>query len=401
MVTMIRGVREKLFEYTVAFRNLLLDSIVVHFFRAKPAQQVKKSVLVVKLDAIGDFILWLDSASALRRMYPPEKYWLVLLGNALWGELVTAMPLFDEYIPVDRVRFRENVRYRLEVLKSLRRRAWSVAIQPTYSRESMYGDAIIRVCGAVERIGSRGDSSNQSAVVMRISDRWYTRLLPACQNPLMELERNAEFLRAMGMQDFRAGLPVLRSNPKLPHGFEACGYAVVVPGGSRDFKQWPIERFAELCRRLHLVLGCTVIVCGSLSETNLGKRLVEMTIENGADWIEDWTGRTSLIELVAIIKGASLLISNDSSAVHIAASVGTCSFCVVGGGHFGRFVPYRLEKEATGPLPVAISHDMECFGCNFTCARKLGLGAPVMCIDRITVDDVWEKVSESFSKENR
>lgn len=389
---------KKLYELSVFIRNYLLDGIATLLLFDKGTPNDRQSVLVVRMDAIGDFVLWLDSANALRKLFPSEHYHLVLLGNALWGELVASTRIFDEYIPVKRNQFYYDIHYRFDIWKTLRNRKWDFAIHPTFSRDCLYGDAVVRVSGAAKRIGSIGDLSNQPAWLKLISNRWYTQLLPASDRPLMELERNAEFIRGLGIEDFRAGLPELVINAKLPPKFDASNYIVIVPGGSQVLKQWPVERFAELCERIHRMFGFMVVVCGSQSETVLGSRLRILAAGEDAGWIEDWTGKTSLVELATIIKGAKLLIGNDSSAVHIAAAVGTPAFCVVGGGHFGRFVPYRLEKETARPMPVAIFHQMECYGCNLKCTKALDGDVPGACILQISVDDVWEKLAEFFPK---
>ncbi|NTV48324.1 MAG: glycosyltransferase family 9 protein [Geobacteraceae bacterium] len=375
-------------------RNFICDWVMSLLPRSDTSVGIMPSILLVRLDAIGDFVLWLNAAKDLRRLYPPNRYRLVLLGNASWSELAVQLPYFDEVIPVERESLYYCFRYRIKIWKLLRSRAWAVSIYPTYSRDGSCGDAVVRVSNAAERIGSKGDLYNQPAWHRWISNRWYTRLLPASTRTIMELERNAEFMRNLGIKDFSAGMPELAVSAKLPRNFDVHNYIVVVPGGSLTLKQWPVERFAELSERIHRVLGVMVIICGSQSETVLGRRLIGLTVDQETGWMEDWTGKTSILEFVSVIKGAKMLIGNDSSAVHIAAAVGIPSFCVVGGGHFGRFVPYLLEKKTPGPLPVVIFHQMECFGCNLKCVKATGSIDAGKCIKLVTVEDVWQKIVE-------
>jgi len=56
--------------------------------------------------------------------------------------------------------------------------------------------------------------------------------------------------------------------------------------------------------------------------------------------VENLCGTTSLTELVDIISKAKLLITNDSSALHIAACLNTQTICLLMGRHYGRFAPY-------------------------------------------------------------
>ncbi|MBT4662351.1 MAG: lipopolysaccharide heptosyltransferase family protein, partial [Candidatus Marinimicrobia bacterium] len=41
-------------------------------------------VLLIRQDAIGDFVMWLDTAKEYRELYPSENNRIVLVGNAVW-----------------------------------------------------------------------------------------------------------------------------------------------------------------------------------------------------------------------------------------------------------------------------------------------------------------------------
>ena len=58
-----------------------------------------KSVLLVRLDLIGDYVLWLDSARAYRDIYPNQK--IVLCANSIWSSLAKQEPWWDEVLDVD------------------------------------------------------------------------------------------------------------------------------------------------------------------------------------------------------------------------------------------------------------------------------------------------------------
>lgn len=50
-----------------------------------------------------------------------------------------------------------------------------------------------------------------------------------------------------------------------------------------------------------------------------------------------------MLELAKLISESELLISNDTSAIHIAAAVNTHFICITNGNHYGRFFPYPNE----------------------------------------------------------
>jgi ADP-heptose:LPS heptosyltransferase len=367
----------------------------VHFGSSPQLQETRTKVLIVKLDAIGDFFLWLDSAKEFRNIFPEEKYTIVLLGNHLWVPLAKKLAYFDEVLALDRIRFEADMHYRTHLVKSIRATRFRIVVHPTYSRHFLFGDSIVRFSGAPERIGSEGDCSNILPSLKRISDRWYTRLIPATKAPLMELERNAEFLRGLGLPDFRADMPVWPAPPvQCPPLGELAGtdYYILFPGATVPLKQWPVEHFAKVARHLHRETGWTGVVCGGLGESELGDRLLllaEVPMKNLA-------GRTSLPELVSAIDGAHLLVGNDTSGIHIAASVSTPSVCILGGGHYGRFLPYRVEVEPRRPLPAVVVHRMECYRCNWQCIYHPAADDPSPCVKNISVDSVWDTVQKAI-----
>lgn len=385
----------KLYELYISIRNLLFDTALIILLHTKNQPDKKKWILIIRLDAIGDFVLWLDAATAIRKLYPQEEYNLVLLGNILWKELAENSPLFDETIFIDNNLFYFNLQYRWNIWKIIRSFKWTLAINPTFSRKFGCSDSAVRMSGATFRIGSKGDLSNQLRLQKLISNRWYTKLLPATENTLMELERNAEFVRNLGIADFKLGIPRLVIKDKLPIDFNEKNYVVIAPGASLPVKQWPIERFAELGKQIYKRFGVKIIICGSMNETVLAQKMLDSVESVSTLWIEDWTGKTSLIELASVIKGAKMLIGNDSSAVHIAAAVGTPSICIVGGWHFGRFMPYAHEGEGAGGLPIAVFEKLDCYQCNLKCINIADNRTASKCIASISVGVVMNRVLES------
>lgn len=378
--------------------NLLIDSFIIITSSPKYNSPNKKAVLIIRLDAIGDFILWLDSANALKKLFPSEKYKLVLLGNTVWKDLAVQLNIFDEHIFVDSNKLDTSFSYRFNSWKQISNQKWDYAIQPAFSRKMNCGDSAVRVSCATNRIGSSGDLSNQRKLQKLISDRWFTQLLPADSKTMTELERNAEFVRNLGLSEYTAKLPTVSFPFLLPVGFTATNYFVVLPGAGASYRQWPVTCFAELIQLVVLRTGLIPVICGSLGEKGFANYLNELSSVK----IEDWTGKTTLSQLFAIIRGCKFLIGNESAGIHIAATVGVQSFCIAGGGHWGRFLPYSVKLKPGQVAPVSIVNKMDCFCCNWKCEFPVRDGEPVRCIKHVTVDSVLKamETSEVFYSNN-
>lgn len=367
--------------FFVTVITFIFDSFVIALVRQSACTG---GVAIVYLDSIGDFILWLDAAKEFRNLYPNAK--LTLIANQIWSDVARLLPYWDEVIPLDRGKFARDPVYRFKTLKQLRLLDIESAIQTTYSREFRFGDSLIRATGAKRRIGSIGDLSNITSWQKKISDKWYSQLITAKDEPLMELQRNAEFMRGLGILDFTAGVPSLPSLADLPENLMIeKPYFIIFPGASFPGKLWPVERFGELLSKLTQPNSGIAVLCGSRQERVLCTRIID---SSGTEAL-NLAGETTLPELVEVIRRAKFLVGSDTSAVHIAAAVGTPSVCIFGGGHYGRFLPYVAESGGQ-IAPVPVVHRMDCFGCNWQCTQSHVRDMAFPCILRITVHEVFQ-----------
>ncbi len=362
----------------------MVDKVVLLFPRQSRTRPVKK-VLWVKLDAIGDFVVWLDAAKDIRKMYPPDKWEVTILGNVTWAAFAEKLSYFDAAWPLDRNKFIKNPLYRFLIMKRVRKTGFDTVVHPTFSRQFLYGDAVVRVSGAPEKIGSQGDCTNINPRRKAASDRSYTRLIPAGAGLMSELERNAEFMIGLGLEGFHPGIPSITVPTQLPFGFTARNYYIIFPGAGASMRQWPLSRFSELSMKIHEATKWTGIICGGKDENRLGDILLRST----AAPLENWCGKTSLEELIAVVSGSRVLIGNETSGVHIAAALSKPALCILGGGHFGRFLPYPEHVTGNKKVPVVVHSHMDCYHCNWNCIHAIPKGQPAPCIFRTTVDTVW------------
>jgi ADP-heptose:LPS heptosyltransferase len=369
------------------------DWLIAHIPQKK---QYSNAVLIIRLDAIGDFILWLDSAKEIRKLYPEKK--IVLCANAAWAGLAERLTYWDGVIAVERNRLLDDLIYRFKLFINIRKQHFQIAIQPTFSREYLFGDSVIRLTGAMQRIGSQGhlNPSYKNEQDKAESDTWYTKLISADNATLMELKRNAEFIRGLGAKDFAISVPKIEKLLDLPLCLQIeKPYYVIFPGAGWNSRMWSSAKYAELITRLHNSLGWQAVLCGSFHEETICDEIIELS---GCTAI-NLAGKTSLIELVEVVRSAKLLIGNETSAIHIAAATSTPSVCILGGGHFGRFMPYDLDNKSNAILPIVVFNKMDCFGCNWGCIYPAKPDEPCPpCITGIEVDQVEKACIKAISK---
>jgi ADP-heptose:LPS heptosyltransferase len=355
-----------------------------------------KRVLVVKLDAIGDFILWLDVAKELRRVYPQNEYVITLLGNRHWTDLAKTLNYFDEVWAIDRPSFFAQPAKYCELLERLLSVTFDVVLHPVYSREFLFGDLFVWASNARQKIGMQGDCTNLNCWQKRLGDCRYTELISGSGELERELEHNALLLRRLGLPDFKVGVPDLSRSMESFFLNLPQNYYVVVAGASVSFRKWPASNFVALIERIHMLTGMSVVLCGVQSEEKLGK-----TLEGGTSVpLINLTGRTSILELVSVISGAQFIVGNETGGLHIAAALGVPSVCIMGGGHFGRFMPYSLDIVSKKQLPIPVFQQMECFGCNWECIYSILEDRAAPCVENISLELVYSAVIKLIEHNN-
>ncbi|MGA8611322.1 MAG: glycosyltransferase family 9 protein [Xanthobacteraceae bacterium] len=352
-------------------------------------------IAVVRVDNIGDFILWLDGARAIRARYPRPDYRITLVASSKWSDFAKASGLFDDVIAVDTGRFAKERAYRWVICRRIASRRFAIAINPTFSRNVFFDDFLMKATGAPVRIGQVGDLSNATRGMQKFADNWYTELVHGSAAATHELEKNAHFAKRF---DPQAPLRRPRLEPAMvcrpPWLLADKDYFVLFPGTFATIKAWPAERFGELAARIQAKTGWSAIVCGAASDAEAADQVIEHA--EGVRIINACV-QTSLPELAGVIGGAKLTVTNDTSAAHFAAALGVPAVAIVGGGHFGRFLPYPAAAHAEN-LRVA-HHAMPCYQCYWGCVYPIKRTEAAPCITSVSIEDVWARVQQSLDSD--
>ncbi len=362
---------------------------------ARPAPG-RRRVLVVRLDAIGDFVLWSGAARVLRDWLGPDTH-VTLAANASWADLARDADIADEVWPVRRDSLEWDGAYRSQVRARVAGGRFAMAINPRFTREMIFGDSIMRWSRAPERIGWRGEGHLLPVRERRWADGWYTRLVESSAETLHETERNAEFLHALGVPMDGVPRPSLVVYYRPLEGLDGLrtGYFVVFPGASLAEKRWAPTNFAAVARHIQQQTGWTPVLLGERADA-------PMTAAVAAEvpGAIDLAGRTSVAVLASAIQRARLVVSNDTSAVHLAAATGVPAVCVVGGWQWKRFVPYpaSLGEVAERVDVVSMESDMACFNCNWHCVQPRVAGETIPCVSRVPRARVVEAVDRVLSR---
>ena len=326
----------------------LITRVVVFNITIKRVQIKQNTLLLIRLDSIGDYILVRNFFQSLKQSKRFRSYKITLCGNVLWKELAETFDsnTIDEFIWIDRKKFYSNILYKYKVLKQIHSKGFEVCIDTTFSREILYGDTIVKSSCAKEKIGSRG--APDSYVVWKrklFSNNFYTELIEVFAENLFEFKRNKYFFEQIINEKINLQKPFLDTSGIKLDSLPSQKYIVIFPGANDEKRIWSIGNFVEVAKYILENSSYLIVLCGSRKESELAD-----TFDNNMNnsRIINFTGKLTLVELAKVIGSAEFLISNETGAVHIAAAAGTKFLCISNGNHLGRFNPYPEDIFKSG-----------------------------------------------------
>lgn len=331
-------------------------------------------LLVKGTNWVGDTIMSFPAVHSLRHLFP-HAHISVLVKSRL-VELWKTNPNLDEVIPYDMPTGAGRIFGEVQIGRLIKGKAIDLAVILPRS----FSSALMVFLGRVpHRIGYNSEGRNvfltegidcPPGLLSRHRMYYYLNLverLGRCPSPpVPSLSINGkqerwsnEFLLRHGLK----GKVLIGLNPGATYGEAKC---------------WPSERFVALGKRLRDGYGASLIIFGA-SRPQEKALNTEIARGIGAGCL-DLSGRTSLLQLAALLRHCHVLVTNDTGTMHVAAGVGTRVVAIFG----------PTDPRTTAPLGeghVVIRKEVSCSPC-------LKRVCPVdhRCMNLIEVGEVYNTV---------
>lgn len=151
-------------------------------------------------------------------------------------------------------------------------------------------------------------------------------------------------------------------------------------------KRWPLENFAALCDALIDRYGAHIVLTGQGNDERDMVEEVKRLMRHGT---VDTCDRLSVRTLLALMKRCDLVISNDTSVMHLAALVGTPVVAF-----FGPTAP--IHYGPNNRQDMVLYRDLYCSPCLTNYNLKMSRCLSPVCIRSITVAEVLEGIEERY-----
>jgi lipopolysaccharide heptosyltransferase II len=336
-------------------------------------------ILVIKIAAIGDFLMATPALRALK-LHDSVSSVTLLAGSSI-AAVVQGNPYLDKIYYLDDARiFKGGFWAKLaEVLKiswRLRREKFDLGFN--FHRDWRF-NIILFLAGCKKRIGFANGRKS--------------RLLSegvAIEGVKHHIFHYCALLKGLGIfcLDFKLEFPLAKAvltaaAAKFLQPENLSDYLVLAPGGAvnvkeeMDSRRWGAEDYAALAGLL-INDGRRVVLLGSGSDQKVAD-----FIKAAQPTVIDFCGRTDLAEVAALLKKARVVVCNDSGLMHLAAAVGARTIAIFGPTH-----PEEKKPLAAGNIAVWKGEELECSPCYHDgrfpeCAHR-------SCLKKITPREIFE-----------
>jgi heptosyltransferase I len=343
------------------------------------ANSAPEDICILRLSAIGDTCHALAVIRNLQDNWPDARItWVIGKTEAtLMGDIRDV-----EFITFDKSKGLGAYR---DVAQSLSGRRFDVAL---CMHASMRANLLCRVLPTGVRLGFDKARARDF--------QWlFTNQRIGAAREEHALEAMMGFARHIGAQptELRWDIPIGDSERAFARQYTGHRTVVISPCSSqrsRNFRNWPIERFVTVARHLADRAQANIVLTGGTSplEEHYARVIAGQT---GAT---NLVGQTSLKQLFALIAAADVVLCPDSGPAHMATAAGTPVVGLYATSNPDRTGPYLSRDLCVNRYPDAV-------------ARYLGKRVPDLrwgqrvrhpdAMELITVDDVIDKFDDVFS----
>jgi heptosyltransferase-2 len=292
-----------------------------------------RRLLVRAVNWVGDAVMTTPAIGRIREHFPQAE--ITVLANPLVAQLFSPHEWVDRVVVFDRQGVHRGITGRFRLAAELRRCAFDAAIILPNSFDSAL---VPWLAGIPVRLGRDSDGRG-----FLLTGRYR---LDGTASPCHEVEYYLRLVSHFGITG-ETSAPTLfvtaeedRQAAGLLAGHDIGGDDFIIginPGATYgSAKRWYPDRFAEVARRLSAEWSARVVIFGGPGETVIAAE-IEQQLGGGC---LNLAGRTSVRELMALIRRCNFFVTNDSGPMHIAAAFGVPLVTIFGPTDHATTAPY-------------------------------------------------------------
>ena len=338
---------------------------------ARDSAKDMRPILIVPYMWIGDFVRCHSVVKVLRQRFPDRP--VDLLATSLCAPLADYMRGVRQAIIADLPRSRLALSQQRALAQRLKQEGYGLALTMPRTWKAALAPFL---AGIPERVGFAGEVRFILLNDVRFGEKKLPRMVDRCA--MLALPRGAAQPPHWPLPELNVPTTEIAAW-RIRRGLtEDRPIVALAPGAVGPSKRWTTEGYSALASRLRKG-GAAVWVLGGPGEKSIA---TEIAADGGA---LDLTG-TDLRDAIIALAAASVVISNDSGLLHVAAAAGTPSIGIFGPTspwHWAPLNPLAGVVQANIELDCQPCHKPVCRLGHHRCMRDI-TAAQVMAIAQKT-----------------
>ncbi|QDU81164.1 ADP-heptose--LPS heptosyltransferase 2 [Polystyrenella longa] len=270
-----------------------------------------RRICIIKPSALGDVVQTLPLLPMLRERFPKAKIsWVI---NSSFANLLEEHPALDEIIPFNR---QGGWREWPPLIKQLRAGKFDLVLDL---------QGLLRT--AVMTWSTRAPVRIGLQTAREMSHFACHQLIPDSDKQMPAYNRMWRVAEALGMGATPRETIITVSDSDRQIVEEKLApisrpFVAIQPGAQWSTKRWPVEKFAEVAARAADTHDLAMVLIGSQGERLLAQQLQqEIQQRNPNAIVLDLAGETTLKQLSHLLERSTMLLTNDSGPMHLAAGL--------------------------------------------------------------------------------
>lgn len=365
-----------------------IDLITALFKSRKP----KQGMVIVRMDGLGDMILFRPTLDYYAKAFAVDKKDITILGCHSWRAL--AATIFKDYnvVTINEHAYERKFFYRLKISVWMARQHFKIATCDIYFRKPMTCDSLLYYSYADRIAVCAPHPSKKTKPRFDYYRQFYTDIIDTGLHPTHETLRHYRFISAIIGNNIKPK-PLLIPWRKDKDPINLKPYIAINFGSNEAGRRWPFDGYIELAKRI-ANSGYYVLFLGGPAERDYSQ-LLDKHIAHPK--IINYIGKDKgLMDLFDILQHAAGVITSETGPGHFALALQVPTLMICGGAAYNTFVPY--PKEISKDTMQFIYHKLDCFTCLENCPYRQDDTQAYPCLNRVTVDHVWETFKTRYCK---
>jgi ADP-heptose:LPS heptosyltransferase len=315
---------------------------------APPHRPERRELLIVRLDDIGDYLLFRNHLKLYKQSPRWREHRVTLLANDSWRPLFERLDAdaMDAVIWVNKQQYLQDRSYALSIWQQLRGMGVDTVIAPSRTRPLLLDDLCMLAAAPRCSIGCANTHVHESW--NQLSNGLYGPVFASSDVSLHESTFNKEFA------EWVCGISATHAIPRIDASLDrpiAEQYWICFVGASIRSKRWPAERWIEFIQEVRRIYPIRIFLAGQgPAELKMVRMIQKRT---GAESI---AGTVTLPRLLDWVAGAQAVVTNDTVAAHMGVALRRPTVIVSNGVNYLRFSEYKRTgvQHATAVYPEVL-----------------------------------------------